>query len=140
MKLTDRVVATLLAILLLCGVAVYSMNYGLHALTGHYLPNGGYPALVELLTTNNEWVEETVELWPLSGPVLTLCYEFFIENKDVDFVGLVQQNYIYMTLWSFLSMSCPVVWLVATLNRSWHQKKEMHANEQNHSRLHRRVG
>lgn len=82
MKVYEKVVTTLIAIVLCAGSVFYMYNYGLHVTVGDYSVLTVYSTLATDLQ-NPEWVDDTVDNWEESNSVLSKFYDYVTERSDV---------------------------------------------------------
>lgn len=128
MKLIDKVVSTVVALVLCCGIYVYTINYDMYDMVGNYNAVSGYGALVECLR-DEDWVKASVERWEhSSSPVMHDLYMYLTDASDVLPNVQISNNRSLLSVCLVLSVaSWPLCLCVRAGRVSGKRLKELHA-------------
>lgn len=92
MKFIDKIVSTVILLVLCSGVYVYSINYDMYDMVGEYGAIAGYASLVDCLRDEG-WVEASVERWERSrSPVMHGLYAYLTDASDELPDGMIAAN------------------------------------------------
>ncbi len=112
MKIVDKVVATIVCMLLLVSGYVYLLNYDMYRLVDNYNPIGGYSALADRLSDDG-WVTSTCEDWKSSSsPVMRRLFLGLTVDYEELPIAVIQNNRLVQATAMLVSLS---VWPVSVI-------------------------